>query len=165
MKVFYKGIKYQNWSDISYWPIFCWWVWGAVDVWVGWLFGFFFWEWTIYLFFFQTDCNLFFFLFSLKSYKEVLFLQHRIALSELCVLVPWLLHITVMFCEMKWVVFGGRCATSREISPSIRLDGNVRCLNSASKSSSMDCVNIFPFQRQEMKSQEREISCCYALSH
>lgn len=50
----------------------------------------FFWECTIYFFFFRLYVTF----FSPKSYKEVLFIQHRIALSELGGLVPWLLHIT-----------------------------------------------------------------------
>jgi len=116
----------------------------------------------IQLFFFQADVD---FTPPPQSYKEVLFLQHRITLNELCRLVPWLLHITLIFCKLKWVLFGGRRDTSQEIIPSSRLDGNMSCLNSASKRSWVDCVKIFCFQRQETKSQERKISCCYASRH
>jgi len=47
---------------------------------------------------------------------------------------------SLTFGKLKWsnvrVIFGEKSATSQEISPSVGLDGNVRCLNSASKSSS-----------------------------
>lgn len=53
-----------------------------------------------------------------KSYEEVLFLQHRVALSELCGLGPWMLHITdVLQVEMflyKGGIWWKMCYISRD---------------------------------------------------
>lgn len=107
----------------------------------------------MYLHFFQADVA--FprptFLFFSQVTQEVLFLQHRIAISIGSLVVPH--HCDVL--QVETGVFRERCATSWEISSSVRLNGDVKWLNSASKSNSMDSVNIFCFQRQETKSQER----------